>query len=109
MGLHSGEFEVTRNDLGGLAVHIAARVDTLVSPSEVCVSGTVKGLMVGSGISFNEPDEHVLKGAPGAGHSRGRPLNRNRQKSSSSSQSPIETTDVAPRSPPWSPAGPLVS
>jgi class 3 adenylate cyclase len=65
MGLHTGECEVRGKDLGGLAVHIAARVSSLASPGEVLVSGTVKDLVVGSGIEFNERGEHVLKGVPG--------------------------------------------
>jgi class 3 adenylate cyclase len=64
-GLHTGECEVRGNDLGGLAVHIAARVASLASPSEVLVSGTVKDLVVGSGIEFKDRGEHVLKGVPG--------------------------------------------
>jgi class 3 adenylate cyclase len=66
MGLHTGECEVRGNDLGGLAVHIAARVGNLASPSEVCVSGTVKDLVVGSGIEFSDRGEHVQKGVPGS-------------------------------------------
>jgi class 3 adenylate cyclase len=66
MGLHTGECEVRGNDLGGLAVHIAARVGSLASPSEVLVSGTVKDLVVGSGIEFNDRGDHVLKGVPGS-------------------------------------------
>ncbi len=65
MGLHTGECEVRGDDLGGLAVHIAARVSSLASPSEVLVSGTVKDLVVGSGIEFDDRGEHVLKGVPG--------------------------------------------
>jgi class 3 adenylate cyclase len=64
-GLHTGECEVRGDDLGGLAVHIAARVASLASPSEVLVSGTVKDLVVGSGIEFKDRGEHVLKGVPG--------------------------------------------
>src|SRR5579863_2430135 len=66
MGLHTGECEVRGNDLGGLAVHIAARVGSLASPSEVLVSGTVKDLVVGSGIEFNDRGEHLLRGVPGS-------------------------------------------
>ena len=66
MGLHTGECEVRGNDLGGLAVHIAARVGSLALPGEVLVSGTVKDLVVGSGIEFNDRGEHVLKGVPGS-------------------------------------------
>lgn len=64
-GLHTGECEVRGDDLGGIAVHIAARVAGLAGPDEVLVSGTVKDLVVGSGIEFAERDEHVLKGVPG--------------------------------------------
>jgi class 3 adenylate cyclase len=64
MGLHTGECEVRGEDLGGLAVHIAARVASLAEPSEVLVSGTVKDLVVGSGIEFDDRGEHVLKGVP---------------------------------------------
>jgi class 3 adenylate cyclase/pimeloyl-ACP methyl ester carboxylesterase len=66
MGLHTGECEVRGNDLGGLAVHVAARVGSWASPSEVLVSGTVKDLVVGSGIEFNDRGEHTLKGVPGS-------------------------------------------
>jgi class 3 adenylate cyclase len=65
-GLHTGECEVRGNDLGGLAVHIAARVASLAPPNEVLVSGTVKDLVVGSGIEFEARGEHVLKGVPGS-------------------------------------------
>ena len=64
-GLHTGECEVRDNDLGGLAVHIAARVGALASSDETLVSGTVKDLVVGSGIEFEERGEHELKGVPG--------------------------------------------
>jgi class 3 adenylate cyclase len=66
VGLHTGECEVRGSDLGGLAVHIAARVGSLATPGEVWVSGTVKDLMVGSDIKFNERGEHELKGVPGS-------------------------------------------
>ena len=65
-GLHTGECEVRGDDLGGLAVHIAARVGALAASGEVLVSGTVKDLVVGSGIRFNDRGEHQLKGVPGA-------------------------------------------
>jgi class 3 adenylate cyclase len=64
-GLHTGELELMDGDLGGLAVHIAARVLDRASPSEVLVSGTVKDLVVGSGIDFEERGEHELRGVPG--------------------------------------------
>jgi class 3 adenylate cyclase/pimeloyl-ACP methyl ester carboxylesterase len=65
MGLHTGECEVRGNDLGGLAVHIAARVAALARPGEVLVSSTVKDLVVGSGIEFADRGEHELRGVPG--------------------------------------------
>ena len=65
MGLHTGECEVRGDDLGGLAVHIAARIGALAAPGEVLVSGTVKDLVVGSGIEFDDRGEHELKGVPG--------------------------------------------
>lgn len=65
MGLHTGECEVRDDDLGGLAVHIAARVGSLAAPGEVLVSSTVKDLVVGSGIAFTDRGEHDLKGVPG--------------------------------------------
>jgi class 3 adenylate cyclase len=65
LGLHTGECEVRGDDLGGLAVHIAARVSSLAAPGEVLVSGTVKDLVVGSRIDFADRGEHQLKGVPG--------------------------------------------
>ena len=64
VGLHTGECEVRGDDLGGLAVHIAARVVALAEPGEVLVSSTVKDLVVGSGIEFADRGEHDLKGVP---------------------------------------------
>jgi class 3 adenylate cyclase/pimeloyl-ACP methyl ester carboxylesterase len=66
VGLHTGECEVRGEDLGGLAVHIAARVGALAAPGEVLVSGTVKDLVAGSGIDFGDRGEHELKGVPGS-------------------------------------------
>ena len=63
-GLHTGECERRGDDLGGLAVHIAARVNALAAPSEVLVTSTVKDLVVGSGIQFTEQGEHSLRGVP---------------------------------------------
>jgi pimeloyl-ACP methyl ester carboxylesterase len=65
-GLHTGEIELRRDDIGGLAVHIGARVGALAAPNEVLVSSTVKDLVVGSGIQFDERGEHELKGVPGS-------------------------------------------
>jgi class 3 adenylate cyclase len=65
VGLHTGECQVRGDDLGGLAVHIAARLGSLALPGEVLVSSTVKDLVVGSGIEFQDRGEHELKGVPG--------------------------------------------
>ncbi len=65
IGLHTGECEVRGDDLAGLTVHIAARVGALAARGEVLVSGTVKDLIVGSGIEFTDRGEHELKGVPG--------------------------------------------
>jgi class 3 adenylate cyclase/pimeloyl-ACP methyl ester carboxylesterase len=65
-GLHTGECDVRGDDLGGLAVHIASRVGAMAGPGEVLVSGTVKDLVVGSGIEFEDRGEHKLKGVPGS-------------------------------------------
>jgi pimeloyl-ACP methyl ester carboxylesterase len=64
-GVHTGECEVRADDLGGLAVHIAARVGAAAGPGEVWVSHVVPGLSAGAGITFVERGSHVLKGIPG--------------------------------------------
>ncbi len=64
-GLHTGEIEIGASDVGGIAVHIAARVMATAGAGEVVVSGTVKDLVVGSGIEFTERGVHALKGVPG--------------------------------------------
>ena len=64
-GLHTGELEVMDGDLGGMAVHIASRVLGAAGPNEVLVSGTVKDLVVGSGIDFEDRGERELRGVPG--------------------------------------------
>jgi class 3 adenylate cyclase len=66
VGLHTGECHVRGSDLGGLAVHIASRVGSMATTGEVLVSGTVKDLVIGSGIEFADHGEHELKGVPGA-------------------------------------------
>ena len=63
-GLHTGECELIGDDVGGMAVNIAARVSALAGPGEVLVSRTVKDLVVGSGIEFEERGDHTLKGVP---------------------------------------------
>jgi pimeloyl-ACP methyl ester carboxylesterase len=64
-GLHTGEVEVRGDDVGGIAVHIAARVQAAAAPGEVLVSRTVSDLVVGSGIGFADRGAHALKGVPG--------------------------------------------
>jgi len=64
-GLHTGEIELIGDDIGGLAVHIAARIMARAGPSEVLVSSTVKDLVVGSDLHFAERGSQVLKGVPG--------------------------------------------
>jgi len=61
-GLHSGECEVRGSDLAGIAVHIGARIGALAEPGEVLASTTVKDLVIGSGISFQDRGVHSLKG-----------------------------------------------
>ena len=63
-GLHTGEIELRGDDIGGIAVHIGARVSALAGPGEVLVSSTVKDLVAGSGITFSDRGSHVLKGVP---------------------------------------------
>ncbi len=64
-GLHTGECERDGERLTGLAVHIGARLAALARPGEVLVSRTVKDLVAGSGIEFDDRGEHSLKGVPG--------------------------------------------
>jgi class 3 adenylate cyclase len=64
-GLHAGECELRGQNIGGLAVHIAARVASLAGSCEVLTSSTVKDLVAGSGIEFEDRGEHDLKGVPG--------------------------------------------
>jgi pimeloyl-ACP methyl ester carboxylesterase len=64
-GLHTGECELIGDDVGGIAVHIGARVASVARPGEVLVSSTVKDLVAGSGIRFADRGAHALKGLPG--------------------------------------------
>jgi class 3 adenylate cyclase/pimeloyl-ACP methyl ester carboxylesterase len=64
-GLHTGECEVTEDDVAGIAVHIAARVSAQAGPGEVLVSRTVRDLVTGSGIALQSRGERDLKGVPG--------------------------------------------
>jgi class 3 adenylate cyclase/predicted alpha/beta hydrolase family esterase len=63
-GLHAGEVTKRGDDVAGIAVHIGARVSDLAEPGEVLVTRTVRDLVAGSGISFEERGEHELKGVP---------------------------------------------
>lgn len=65
-GLHTGEIQMQDGDIGGVAVHLAARVMSEAKPGEVLVSGTLNELVVGSGITFENLGAHALKGVPGA-------------------------------------------
>ncbi len=64
-GLHTGECEVRGDDIGGIAVHIGARVSSLAGPNDVLVSSTLRDLVIGSGIEFEDRGTHDLKGVPG--------------------------------------------
>ena len=67
-GVHTGECELMGEKLGGIAVHIGARVAALASPGEVLVTSTVKDLVAGSGIRFEDRGAPPLKGLPGDWH-----------------------------------------
>ena len=64
-GLHSGECEVADGKVAGIAVSIGARIASTANPSEVLVSSTVKDLVAGSGLTFDDRGIHELKGVPG--------------------------------------------
>jgi class 3 adenylate cyclase/pimeloyl-ACP methyl ester carboxylesterase len=64
-GIHTGECERRGHDLAGIAVHVAARVAAIARPHEVLVTGTVRDLVAGSGIGFDDRGEHSLKGVSG--------------------------------------------
>jgi class 3 adenylate cyclase/pimeloyl-ACP methyl ester carboxylesterase len=68
IGLHTGECELVDGKVGGIAVHIGARVASLAQPDEVLISRTVKDLVAGSGIALDDRGEHALKGVPGEWH-----------------------------------------
>jgi class 3 adenylate cyclase/pimeloyl-ACP methyl ester carboxylesterase len=65
VGLHAGEIEERDGDVGGLAVHIAARICRVAGTNEILVSPTVPGLVAGAGFEFVERGEHELQGVPG--------------------------------------------
>jgi class 3 adenylate cyclase len=68
VGIHAGELDRRGDDVSGIAVHIAARVQAAASPDEVCVSRTVADLVAGSGFVFRDNGRHELKGVPGIWH-----------------------------------------
>ena len=68
VGVHTGEVERRGDDIGGIGVHIAARVEAHAQPGEVLVSRTVTDLVAGSGLQFSDRGEHELKGVPGTWH-----------------------------------------
>jgi class 3 adenylate cyclase len=67
-GVHTGESEVLGDKLVGLAVHIGARIGALAGTSEVLVSSTVRDLVAGSGLTFDDAGEHELRGVPDRWH-----------------------------------------
>lgn len=64
-GVHTGEIEVRGDDVAGIAVHIASRVEALAEPGQVATTGTVADLVVGSGLEFHDVGPRALKGVPG--------------------------------------------
>ena len=67
-GLHTGECEVRGEDIGGIGVHIGARVSALAGPNDVIVSSTLRDLVIGSGLEFEDRGSYELKGVPGEWH-----------------------------------------
>jgi class 3 adenylate cyclase len=65
-GIHTGEIELLGDDVGGIAVHTAARVADAAGEGEVLVSRTVRDLISGSGIELESRGEHELRGVPGS-------------------------------------------
>ncbi len=64
-GIHAGEVELRGDDISGIAVHLAQRVESLAPPGDVLVSRTVVDLVAGSGIAVNDAGDHELKGIDG--------------------------------------------
>ena len=65
IGLHTGECELTGDDVGGMAVHIASRVMALAGPNEITLSAAIAAAVIGGPFEFEERGEHELKGVPG--------------------------------------------
>ena len=68
-GLHTGEIELNSDDIGGIAVNVAARVAAMAGPGETLVSSTVRDLVAGSGLRFDDRGSHSLRGLPEEVHS----------------------------------------
>ncbi len=64
-GLHTGECEIRGDDIGGIGVHIGARVSALAGPNDVLMSSTLRDLVIGSALEFEAGGAHTLKGVPG--------------------------------------------
>ncbi len=64
-GVHTGEVELRGDDIAGLGVNIASRIEALAQPGEILVSRTVRDIVAGSGLDFDDRGEHDLKGVPG--------------------------------------------
>jgi hypothetical protein len=73
-GLHTGECEARGDDIGGIGVHIGARVSALAGPNDVLVSSTLRDLVIGSGLEFDERGSYELKACPASGASSPSPL-----------------------------------
>ena len=67
-GLHTGECEVRGDDIGGIAVHIGCARERTGRPNDVLLSSTLRDLVIGSGLEFDERGAHQLKGVPGEWH-----------------------------------------
>jgi class 3 adenylate cyclase len=65
IGIHAGECEVMGSDVGGLAVHLASRIEAAAAPREILVSSTVQAMLAGSGVGFVDRGRHALKGVDG--------------------------------------------
>jgi class 3 adenylate cyclase len=65
VGIHSGQIEITGDDVAGIAVHLASRISALAEPGDISVSRTVRDLLLGSAIEFDDRGAHDLKGIPG--------------------------------------------
>ena len=65
LSLHTGECEVRGDDIGGIGVHTGARVSALAGSNDVLVSSTLRDLVIGSGLAFEDRGTHQLKGVPG--------------------------------------------